>query len=88
MALAVLLVVQLTAGSSASARTLTPRLGRTAIVAVVSGHVRIRPRRARSFAPLTGSRLLALGATVDASHGTVKLVTARDRTLFDQPTEE
>jgi hypothetical protein len=79
VAVAVLLIVQLTAGSSASARTLTPKLGRTAIVAVVSGHVRIRPKRARLFAPLTGRRLIALGATVDASHGTVKLVTARDR---------
>ncbi len=78
-AVAVLVVAQaLTMGSPASARTLKPRLGRTAIVAVVSGQVRIRPTPARGFVPLKGRRLIALGSTVDASRGTVKLVTARD----------
>ena len=75
-----LLAASLTAGSSASARTLKPRLGRTVIVAPVSGKVRIRPRHAGSFVPLKGRRLIGLGATVDASHGTVRLVTARDAT--------
>jgi hypothetical protein len=78
LAIATLLVAQLTTGSSASARTLKPKLGRTVIVATVSGHVRIKPKRGRAFAPLKGRRLIALGATVDASHGTVRLVTARD----------
>jgi hypothetical protein len=73
----VLIAAPLTAGSSASARTLKPRLGRTTIVAAVSGNVRIRPRHARSFVRLHGQRLIGFGATVDASHGTVKLVTAR-----------
>ncbi|HET7051839.1 MAG TPA: hypothetical protein VFI54_26450 [Solirubrobacteraceae bacterium] len=73
-----LIAAPLTAGSSASARTLKPRLGRTAIVAAVSGNVRIRPRHARSFVRLNGRRLIGFGATVDANHGTVRLVTARD----------
>jgi hypothetical protein len=79
LAIAVLLVAQpLVAGSSASARTLKPKLGRTAIVSAVSGQVRVRLRRARTFVPLSRRRLIALGSTVDASRGTVKLVTVRD----------
>jgi hypothetical protein len=78
-AIALALVAQaLFAGSSAAARTPQPRLGRTVIVAAVSGKVRIRPRQARSFVLLKGRRVIGVGATVDASHGTVKLVTARN----------
>lgn len=79
LVVAVLFATQaLAAGSYASARTLKPRLGRTVIVTAVSGQVRIKLKRARTFAPLIGQRLIPLGATVDASRGTVKLVTARD----------
>jgi hypothetical protein len=74
----VLVAQALFAGSSAAARTLKPRLGRTVIVSVVSGKVRVRPRHARSFVLLKGPRLIGVGATVDASHGTVRLVTARN----------
>ena len=78
-AIALLLVAQpLFAGSPAAARTLKPRLGRAVIVSVVSGNVRIRPRHSRSFVLLKGRRLIGVGATVDASHGTVRVVTARN----------
>ncbi len=78
-AIALLLAAQLlVVGSSASARTLRPKLGRTVIVAAVSGQVRIRPKGGREFASLKGRRLIALGSTVDASRGAVRLVTARD----------
>ncbi|MGZ4196536.1 MAG: hypothetical protein ACXVEW_03930 [Solirubrobacteraceae bacterium] len=78
-AIALLLVGQslITSSSVAAARTLKPRLGRTAIVAAVSGRVRLRPRGARSFVRLEGRRLIGFGAAVDASHGSVRLVTAR-----------
>jgi hypothetical protein len=66
----------LAAGSSASARTLEPKLGRTVIASAVSGQVRVRPKGARAFVPLSGRRLLALGSTVDASRGKVRLVAA------------
>ncbi|MGZ4215907.1 MAG: hypothetical protein ACXVHB_17025 [Solirubrobacteraceae bacterium] len=75
-----LIAAPLTTGSPASARTLRPRLGRTVIIAPVSGKVRIGPRHARSFVALKGRRLIDVGATVDASHGTVRLVTARNAT--------
>ena len=78
-AIALLLVAQpLVASSAAAGRTLKPRLGRAVIVSVVSGNVRIRPRHARSFVLLRGRRLIGVGTTVDASHGTVRLVTARN----------
>jgi hypothetical protein len=78
-AIALLLVAESLASSvsAAGARTLKPRLGRTVIVAAVSGKVRLRPRGAHSFVRLHGRRLIAFGATVDASHGHVRLVTAR-----------
>jgi hypothetical protein len=89
-AIALCFVAQpLCAGSPASARPLKPRLGRTVIVEAVSGKVRIRANGARSFVRLRGRRLVGLGATIDASHGTVRVVTARGVTggrqsgLFD-----
>src|SRR5262249_27361349 len=78
---ALFLVAQpLTAGASAAARTLKPRLGRTAVVAAVAGKVRIKPSHARTFVSLRGRRLIGFGATVDASHCTGRLETSRSHT--------
>ena len=79
LAVAALLVAQLLTAASASGAALArkPKLGRTVIVSAVSGQVRVRPKGARAFAVLNGQRLLAVGSTVDATRGTVKLVTAR-----------
>ena len=80
LVVAALLVAHLlaAASASASARAPEPKLGRTVIVTAVTGQVRIRPPGARAFVLLKGQRLLAVGSTVDATHGTVRLVTARD----------
>jgi hypothetical protein len=60
----------------ARAGALEPVLGRRLIVSRVSGVVRVRAKGARAFAFLTRPRPIAVGATIDASRGTVKLVTA------------
>lgn len=56
--------------------SLRPVLGRTVLVSRVSGVVRVKAAGSRTFALLSHPRLIALGATIDAAHGTVKLVTA------------
>jgi hypothetical protein len=55
---------------------LEPVLGRTVLASRVSGVVRVKATGARTFALLTHPRLIAVGATIDATRGTVKLVTA------------
>jgi hypothetical protein len=53
-----------------------PRLARTVVVSRVSGVVRVKPINVRRFRVLTRPVVLAIGSTVDARHGKVKLVTA------------
>ena len=60
----------------ARAARLGPVLGRTVLASRVSGVVRVKAAGARTFARLTQPRLIAFGATIDATRGTVKLVTA------------
>lgn len=55
---------------------LRPVLGRTVLVSRVSGVVRVKAAGNRTFTIVTQPRLIAVGATIDATHGTVKLVTA------------
>ena len=55
---------------------LKPVLGHTVVASRVSGVVRVKASGARTFALLTRPRLIAVGATIDAARGTVKLVTA------------
>jgi hypothetical protein len=60
----------------ARAAVLKPVLGRTVIASRVSGVVRVKAKGARTFALLTQPRPVAVGATIDATRGTVNLVTA------------
>ena len=53
-----------------------PRLGRTEVVARISGVVRVQLARARRFSLLTGQRAFPVGSTVDATRGKVRLVAA------------
>lgn len=55
---------------------LRPALGRTVLASRVSGVVRVKIPGGRTYAPLTQPRLIAVGATIDATRGTVKLLTA------------
>lgn len=60
----------------AGATRLRPVLGRTVLVSQVSGIVRVKAAGNRTFARLTRQHLVAVGATIDATRGTVNLVTA------------
>jgi hypothetical protein len=60
----------------ARAAALEPVLGRTVIVSRVSGVVRFKSKGAHKFAPVVQPRRIAVGATIDATRGTVDLVTA------------
>jgi hypothetical protein len=51
-------------------------LGRTVLVSRVSGVVRVKSAGSGTFALLTHPRLIALGSTIDATHGTVDLLAA------------
>jgi hypothetical protein len=64
------------AAHAANARAFRPVLGRTVLASRVSGVVAVRTAGSRAFALLTQPRLIAVGATIDATRGTVKLVTA------------
>ena len=55
---------------------LRPVLGRTVLASRVSGIVRVKVPGSRSFGLLGQPRLIAVGATIDATRGTVELVTA------------
>lgn len=72
----VLAVSLLVASAAHAAGRLRPVLGRTVVVSRVSGVVRVEAPGERTFALLTRPRLIAIGATIDATRGTVKLLTA------------
>jgi hypothetical protein len=55
---------------------LRPVLGRSVLASRVSGVVRVKAAGRRTFVLLTQPRSIAVGATIDARRGTVKLVTA------------
>lgn len=58
---------------------LRPMLGRTVLASRVSGIVLVKAPGSRTFALLIQPRLIVVGATIDATRGTVKLVTAAKR---------
>jgi hypothetical protein len=64
------------AAYGANATRLRPVLGRTVVASRVAGVVRVEAAGSRTFVLLTQPRLIALDATIDATRGTVKLVTA------------
>jgi hypothetical protein len=72
----VILVLGAAVAPAAHADALKPVLGRSVVASRVSGVVRVKAAGARSFALLTQPRQIAVGATIDATHGTVMLVTA------------
>jgi hypothetical protein len=63
-------------GRVAGATGLEPVLERTVLASRVSGVVRVKAAGRRTFALLTHGRLIAVGATIDATRGAVKLVAA------------
>jgi hypothetical protein len=65
--------------AAADAASPSPRLGRTAVVELSKGTVRVKERGERRFARLTGRRAIPLGSTVDTSRGRVRLTTAANR---------
>lgn len=67
-------------GPGAPARSLAPTFGKTVEVVRVRGVVAVKlPGAGSGFAPLTGPRLVPLGAEFDATGGAVTLVTATGR---------
>jgi DNA-binding beta-propeller fold protein YncE len=64
------------ASSPASSRVPAPILGETAIVAPVTGAVRIRLPGAASFVPLSSVRQIPFGTVIDTTHGRAALTTA------------
>jgi hypothetical protein len=70
------IAISLVGASAAHAARLRPVLGRTVVVSRVSGVIRVKAPGERTFALLTQPRLVPIGATIDATDGTVKLVTA------------
>jgi hypothetical protein len=62
--------------TSAQARTL--KLGSTAVVRRISGTVKYKPLGASRYKTLATRATIKMGSSVDATHGTVKLITARD----------
>ena len=73
MAIAILL---LGASAAHAAGRLRPVLGRTLVASRVAGVVRIEAPGERTFALLSQPRLIPVGSTIDATHGTVRLVSA------------
>ncbi|MDX6676504.1 MAG: hypothetical protein QOE31_556 [Solirubrobacteraceae bacterium] len=63
---------------------LTPVTGRSAVVAPVSGTVRVRRPGARSFRRLLAGELIPLSSTIDTAHGVVALTTTADRRGHEQ----
>jgi hypothetical protein len=68
------LVATLALDASAQARTV--KLGSTAVVRRVSGTVKYKPLGASRYKTLATRATIKMGSSVDATHGTVKLITA------------
>jgi hypothetical protein len=68
----------LVAPGASHAAKLAPRLGRTIVVAPVSGRVLVRKARSPTLLLLTTRQVIPLGSTVDTTKGSVKLLTASD----------
>jgi hypothetical protein len=60
----------------ARAAVLRPVLGRTVIASRVSGVVRVKAKGSRTFVLLSRPQSIAVGATIDATRGAVRLLTA------------
>jgi hypothetical protein len=56
-----------------------PTLGETVNLSVVSGKVRVAQPRSGRFVPLTGGTQIPVGSSVDATHGRVRLASAKKR---------
>jgi len=63
---------------ASQAAKLSPRLGRTVVVAPVSGRVMVREPRAPRFLLLTSRQVVPIGSTVDTTKGRVRLLAASD----------
>jgi hypothetical protein len=70
------ITMPLVLASAAQAVRPRPVLGRTVIASRIAGVVRVKAPGKRTFALLAHPQLIAVGATIDATRGTVKLVTA------------
>jgi hypothetical protein len=64
------------AASTATAKGV--KLGSTAVVRRVSGTVRYKPLGAKKYKTLAARATIKMGSSVDATHGTVKVITARN----------
>ncbi len=64
------------ASAPAPAPASSPKLGVSAGLIAASGVVLVRAKGSSAFAPLSSQSVLALGATVDATHGRVVVTTA------------
>jgi len=53
-----------------------PVMGRTALLERLSGRILVKPPAARGFMALHGRRTVPIGTVIDASHGTLRLLTA------------
>jgi hypothetical protein len=54
------------------------KLGSTAVIRPVSGKVKYKPLGAKKYKTLAARATIKMGSSVDATHGTVKVITARD----------
>ena len=77
LAAAVVGLMAIPAGSVAASPS--PKLGRTAVVELSKGTVRVKERGERRYSRLTGRRAIPLGSTVDTTRGRVRLTTAANR---------
>jgi hypothetical protein len=75
-ALAVGVLLTISAALATPAHARKPVLGSTAVVEAVSGTVKVKKLGSDRYRKLTERTTIKLGATVDARHGKVKLVTA------------
>jgi len=55
-----------------------PKLGSTAVVRPISGKVRFKPLGSSRYRTLAARATIKMGSTVDATHGKVKIITARN----------
>jgi hypothetical protein len=64
--------------TAAPASAKKPKLGSTAVVRPISGTVRVKKLGSNSYKTLAARATIKMGSTIDATRGTVKLITARN----------
>jgi hypothetical protein len=65
-------------GATAATAALKPVTGKQAVVESVKGNVTVTPKGSHSPQRLTARRTLKMGSAIDATKGTVKIVTTKD----------